>query len=119
MMRMNTRSPIVAVCATRPEAAGAVVSLRRSGFAMRRITIVENVYPSREAAARIAHWPVLAPAWVTPGCLNAIGAGLESLGIPQDEADRCRGALNAHRILVVVQGTPEEVIRARKACRRP
>ena len=106
MMTPGTRSPVVAVCATRPEAAGAAVNLRRSGFDMRRITIVENGYPSREAAAKIKHWPMLASAWVTAGCLNAIGAGLESLGIPQDEIHRCRSALNARRILVVVQGTP-------------
>jgi hypothetical protein len=117
MMSFSAGSPIVAVCGTRPEAAGAAVRLRRSGFDMHRITIVENDYPSREAAAEIKHWPVLASAWVTAGCLNAIGAGLDSLGIPQDEVQRCRSALNARRILVVVRGTPEEVARARQACR--
>lgn len=112
-----SRSPVVAIFGTRPEAAGAAVTLRRSGFDLRSITIVENGYPSREAAAKIKHWPALAAAWVTAGCLNAIGAGLESLGIPHDDLHRCRSALNARRILVVVQGTPEEVARARQACR--
>lgn len=110
-------SPIVAICGTRPEAAGAAVKLRRSGFDMRSITIVESDYPSREAAAKIKHWTVLVPAWVTVGCLNAIGAGLESLGLPEDDLRRCRSALNARRIIVVVQGTPEDVARARQACR--
>lgn len=110
--------PVAAICRTRREAAGAAAALRRAGFDLRDVSIVANDYPTPEAAAGIKDWPALAPAWVTLGCLNAIGAGLEALGLTQGGARRCRRALKADGILVVVQGTPEAAVRARRACRR-
>jgi hypothetical protein len=97
---------------------GAAAALRREGFDLRKIAIVANDYPTREAAGRLEEWRAIAPAWVTVGCLNAIGAGLESLGLSRGGLRRCRSALRSNGILVVVQGTPEEASRARRACRR-
>lgn len=113
---MSGVNPIVAICATRRAAAEAVSAIRRAGVGVRRIAIVEREYPSGQASSELSHWPVLAPAWVTEGCLNAIGGGLAALGIPAPAIPGCRAALAADRILVVVQGTPEEISRARRAC---
>ena len=112
------RAPVAAICRTRREAAGAAASLRRAGFDPRRISIVANDSPPRGAAARLEDWRALAPSWVTVGCLNAIGAGLEGLGISKGGLRRCLGALRSDGILVVVQASPEEALRARRACRR-
>lgn len=114
---MPKTNPVVAICATRRAAAEAAALIRRAGVGVRKLSIVERDYPTGEAAARIAQWPALMPAWVSEGCLNAIGGGLGCLGIPDAALRRCRGALAAARVLIVVQGTPEEIVRARKACR--
>ncbi|MDD5305270.1 MAG: hypothetical protein PHS14_19405 [Elusimicrobia bacterium] len=110
-------APIVAICRTRQEAVHAATQLHLAGFDLRDLSIVANDYPSPEAAAKIKRWPALRPAWVTVGCLNAIGAGLDSLRLPTDALDRCKTALAANRILVVARGTREEIIRARRAWR--
>lgn len=107
-------NPIVAICGARRDAAAAARLLREAGLPLRKITIVEREYPSREAAAKLDEWPALASAWVTAGCLNAIGGGLESVGVPRRELHRCRAAIGSNRILVIVQGTAEEVVRARR-----
>lgn len=114
---MSRTNPVVAICGTRRDAAKAAALIRRAGLGARKLSIVEKDYPSREDAARLEHWPLLMPAWVTEGCLNAIGGGLDSLGIPRAALRRCRAALAADRILVIVQGSPEEIVRARRACR--
>lgn len=110
--------PIVAICGTRRAAAEAAAAIRLAGLPLRKLSIIEKEYPSRQAAAEIKDWPALASAWVTAGCLNAIGGGLESLGIADGGARRCRTALRKNRILLVVQGTREEVALARQACGR-
>lgn len=107
-------NPIVAICGCRRDAARAAWTIREAGLALRQITVVEREYPSPEAAAKLEQWPALASAWVTAGCLNAIGAGLESVGVPRRELHRCRAALGSNRLLVIVQGTAEEVVRARR-----
>ena len=89
--------PLAAICRDRREAARAAAALRRAGVDPRRISIVANELPDSDASS-----------WVTLGCLNAIGAGLEGLGLPKAELGRCRRALRDDGILVVVQGRPEE-----------
>lgn len=97
-------NPVVAICGSRRAAAEAASAILQAGLPMRNLSIVENEYPSREAAAKIKGWPALASAWVSAGCLNAIGGGLESLGIPDGDIRRCRAALKRNRILIVLQG---------------
>lgn len=93
----RTAGPVAAICRDRREAARAAAALRRSGVDPRRIAIVANELPGSGDAA-----------WVTVGCLNAIGAGLEGLGLPESELGRCRRALRDDGIVVVVQGPPAE-----------
>jgi hypothetical protein len=102
------KGPVAAICRTTREAAGAAARLRGDGVELRRIAIVANDYPSPAAAAGIKDWGALAPAWVTLGCLNAIGAGLESLVRSKAGVRRCRGVLGAGGIVVVIRGEPEK-----------
>ena len=104
-MPSESKRPVAAICRTCGEAAGAAAELRRAGVDPRRIAIVSNRYPTPEAAAGIRDWRAVAPAWVTAGCLNAIGAGLEGLGLDEEGVRLCRRALDADGILVVVQKT--------------
>ena len=115
--RKRARGPVAAVCRSRREAARAAAAMLRAGFDPRKVSIVEKEFPCPAAAAAIAGWKELSPAWVTIGCLNAIGAGLESLGLSEDGVRRCRGALRADRVIVVVQGGAGEAARALRACR--
>jgi len=93
----KTDGPLAAICRDRRQAARAAAALRRAGVDPRRIAIVANELPDSDASA-----------WVTVGCLNAIGAGLEGLGLPKARLGRCRRALRGDGALVVVQGSPEE-----------
>ncbi|MBI2384776.1 MAG: hypothetical protein HYV14_02060 [Elusimicrobia bacterium] len=104
----RTTGPVAAICRDCREAAGAAAELRRAGVDLRRIAIVANELPTAEAAAAIADWRALAPVWVTVGCLNAIGAGLESLGLSKALIVRCRRALSDGGIIVLVLGAAEE-----------
>lgn len=112
----SSDGPIVAILRTHQEAAYAVLDLNRAGFALRKILIISNDYPSAEVTERIKHWPSLSSSWSTMGCLNAIGAGLDYLGMSVDDIGRCKAALTESLILVIMKGTPNEVIRARRAC---
>jgi uncharacterized membrane protein len=51
---------------------------------------------------------------VALGGLDAIGAGLYSLGIPKDSVLQYRTALKANKFVVVAHGTPEEIVRAKQ-----
>lgn len=104
-MTSESKGPVAAICRTCGEAAGAAEALRRRGVDPRRIAIVSKRYPTPEAAAGLRDWRAVAPAWVTAGCLNAIGAGLEGLGLDEEGVRLCRRALDAGGILVVVQAT--------------
>jgi hypothetical protein len=48
------------------------------------------------------------------GGLDAIGAGLYSIGIPKDSILEYQTALKANKFVVVAHGTPEELARAKK-----
>jgi hypothetical protein len=47
------------------------------------------------------------------GGLSALGAVLIHLGNPKEDAIKYANAITAHKFLVIAQGTPEEVARAR------
>jgi hypothetical protein len=51
---------------------------------------------------------------VMVGGLSALVAGLVSLGIPKDSALKYEACVKADKYLLLVNGTPEEVERARK-----
>lgn len=106
---------MVAILSTHHEAAYVVADLNRAGFAIRKILIISNDHPSGEVTDKIRNWRAVSPAWATIGCLNAIGAGLDLLGMTEDDLGRCAVALNANLILVVLKGTPNEVVRARRS----
>jgi hypothetical protein len=48
------------------------------------------------------------------GGVDAIGAGLYSLGIPKDSVLQYQTALKANKFVVVAHGTPEEIARAKQ-----
>ena len=50
---------------------------------------------------------------VVLGGLDAIGAGLYSIGIPKDSIIEYETALKANKFVVVAHGTPEEISRAK------
>jgi hypothetical protein len=52
---------------------------------------------------------------VVAGGLSVIGAALYSLGIPKDSVLRYEVAIKSDQFLVIVQGTDEEVAKAREA----
>jgi hypothetical protein len=52
---------------------------------------------------------------VTVGGLSVIGAALYGIGIPKDSVLRYEVALKSDQYLVIVQGTSEEIDKARKA----
>lgn len=104
-MTNGTNGPVAAICRTCAEAAAAAAELRRAGVDPRRIAILSNRYPTPDAVAGLRDWRAVAPAWVTAGCLNAIGAGLEGLGLDEEGVRLCRQALQRDAILVVVQAT--------------
>jgi hypothetical protein len=47
------------------------------------------------------------------GGVDAIGAGLYSIGIPKDSILKYQTALKANKFVVVAHGTPEEIARAK------
>jgi len=51
---------------------------------------------------------------VVVGSLSALGAGLYSVGIPQDSVLKYETALKADKFLVIAHGTPHEVARAQE-----
>jgi hypothetical protein len=55
---------------------------------------------------------------VVVGGLSALGGGLFSLGIPKDSVLRYESEVKAGRFLVVANGTPDEVSRARAILNR-
>ena len=50
---------------------------------------------------------------VALGGLSALGAGLYSIGIPQDSILRYESAVQADKFLLVVHGTADEVMKAK------
>ena len=48
------------------------------------------------------------------GGLSAVGAGLASLGIPENSVLKYETALKTDRYVVIAHGTPDEVLQARK-----
>jgi hypothetical protein len=149
----------VAVYNLHDEAEAAVTKLQRSGFDMKKLSIVGRDYHTDEdvigyynASDRIAFWGEKGAFWggiwgilfgsaffmipgfgpllvagplvasivgalegaLVLGGASAIGAGIYSLGIPENSVVRYETALKAGKFVLIAHGTAEEVAQARK-----
>jgi hypothetical protein len=155
---MGKVSAAVAVYATHDEADGAIKSLQKSGFDMKKLSIVGKDFHTEEHAIgyyntgdRIKFWgkkgafwgglvgilfssaflviPVVGHLIVLGPLVSSIIGGLEGaavvggtsalfgalagLGIPKDTVVQYENDVKAGKFLVLAQGTPEEVARAK------
>lgn len=101
---MSINGPAVTVCSTYREAQRAARHYcRRARIDPRKLSIVLSGEPPAGASSLLKHWNEAGVSWVTIGCLNAIGAGLDCFGIPSDGVQAYKTALNAKKILVVAR----------------
>jgi hypothetical protein len=155
---MGKESAAVAVYGTHDEADGAIKSLQKSGFDMKKLSIVGKDFHTEEHAIgyyntgdRIKFWgkkgafwgglagilfssaflviPVVGHLIVLGPLVSSIIGGLEGaavvggtsalfgalagLGIPKDTVVQYENDVKAGKFLVLAQGTPEEVARAK------
>lgn len=148
------KSAVVALYDTHEKAEAAVRELERSGFDMRKLSIIGKDYQTEEDVVgyyttgdRMKAWgrtgafwgglwgllfgsafflipgigPLLAAgpvvAWiigalegaVVVGGLSAVGAGLYSIGIPEDSVIEYETEIKAGKFVVIAHGSPEEV----------
>jgi hypothetical protein len=158
---MNKSNSIVAIYTSHTEAEAAVKELQRSGFDMKKLSIVGRDYQSDEHVVgyynmgdRMKYWgkmgagigafwgglwgllvgsaffwvPGLGPmlvagplvSWIVGaleggiliGGMDAIGAGLYSLGIPKDSILKYETALKADKFVLIAHGSAAETARA-------
>src|SRR5580692_3896680 len=155
---MSQTSAAVAVYATHDEAEAAVRSLEKSGFDMKKLSIVGKDFRTEEHAIgyyntgdRVRFWGKKGAFWgglagilfssaflVIPivghiivlgplvssiigglegaavvGSTSALFGALSGLGIPKDSVIQYENDVKAGKFLVLAQGTPEEVNRAK------
>src|SRR3984885_5044392 len=155
---MSETNSVVAIYGTHSQAEEAVKELQKSGFDMKKRSIVGKDYHTDEYVVgyyntgdRMKYWgkmgafwggfwgllfgsaffaipgvgPVLMAgpivAWIVSalegavvvGGLSAIGAGLYSLGIPQDSILQYETAMKAGKFVVIVHGSADETAQAR------
>ncbi|HVB79355.1 MAG TPA: general stress protein [Candidatus Binataceae bacterium] len=155
---MSETNALVAVYDTHTQAEDAVKELQRSGFDMRKMSIVGKDYHPEEHVVgyyntgdRMKFWGKLGAFWggifglffggafflipgigpvlaagplvsmiigaleggVVVGGLDAIGAGLYSIGIPKDSILKYESSLKANKFLLMAHGTAAEVAKAR------
>lgn len=160
---MTKNNAVVAIYKSHAEAETAVKELQRSGFDMKKLSIVGRDYHTDEQVIgyyntgdRMSYWgkqgalwgglwgmlfgsaffliPGLGPmlvagplvGWmvgalegaVVVGGLSALGAGLYSLGIPENSALRFETALKAGKFVVIAHGSKEETAHAREILSR-
>lgn len=155
---MSKTSAAVAVYATHDEADAAIKSLQKSGFDMKKLSIIGKDFHTEEHAVgyyntgdRVKFWGKTGAFWgglagilfssaflVIPvvghiivlgplvssiigglegaavaGTTSALFAALIGWGIPKDSVIQYENDVKAGRFLVLAQGTPEEVARAK------
>jgi uncharacterized membrane protein len=155
---MTKTNSVVAIYDTHSEAEEAVKDLQRSGFDMKKLSIVGKDYHPEEHVTgyyntgdRMKFWGKLGAFWggifglflgagfflipgigpvlaagplvsmiigalegaVVVGGLDAIGAGLYSIGIPKDSILKYESSLKANKFILLAHGTAAEVAKAR------
>jgi uncharacterized membrane protein len=160
---MNKNNSIVAIYSSHTAAETAINELRRSGFDMKKLSIVGRDYHTDEhvvgyynAGERMKYWgktgafwggfwgllfgsaffwiPGLGPllvagplvSWIVGalegalvvGGLSAIGAGLYSLGIPEDSILRYETALKTGKFVLIEHGSVEDTAHAKEILNR-
>ena len=156
---MTDTNAVIAVFENHSGAEEAVKQLQRSGFDIKKLSVVGKDYHTEEqvvgyynAGDRMKYWgkwgafwggfwgllfgsaffwvPAIGPvlvggplvAWIVAGLenavivggLSALGAGLYSIGIPNDSIVLYEAAVKAGKYLVVAHGTSAEAAKARK-----
>ncbi len=155
---MTKTNSVVAIYDTHSQAEEAVKNLQKSGFDMKKLSIVGKDYHPEEhvigyynTGDRMKFWGKLGAFWggifglflgagfflipgvgpilaagplvsmiigalegaVVVGGLDAIGAGLYSIGIPKDSILKYESALKADKFILLAHGTAAEVAKAR------
>ena len=156
---MQKKSAAVAVYSIHTDAEAAIKELQRTGFDMKKLSIVGKEFQSEEdvigyynAGDRIKYWGKLGAFWgglwsllfgsaffmipgigplvvagplvqiivavlegaVVLGGMSALGAGLYSIGIPENTILEYETALKANKFLLVAHGTELEIARAKE-----
>lgn len=155
---MSNQDAGVIIFNTHTEAEMAVKELQRSGFDLKKLSIVgkdyhteENVVGYYNAGDRMMNWGKLGAFWgglwgilfgsafffipgigpvvvagplvsaivgglqgaVIMGGLNALGAGLYSMGIPKDSILKYETAIKAEKFILVMHGAADELSQAK------
>jgi hypothetical protein len=156
-LTMSKESAGVVILGTHAEAEDAVKELQRSGFDMKKLSIVGKDYHTEEQVVgyyntgdRMSYWGKLGAFWgglwgllfgsafflvpgigplvvagplvsaivgglegaVIIGGLNALGAGLYSIGIPKDSILKYETAIKSEKFVLVVHGSADELAKA-------
>jgi hypothetical protein len=133
---MADENAVTAIYDNHQNAESAVKQIEKDSFDMKRLSIVAKGYRTKgqvigyfNASDRIFLVPGIGPVLVggplvasivgvlegatVIGGLSALGAGLVSLGIPEDSVAHYEAALKADKSLVVALGTADEVAKVR------
>ncbi len=156
---MTEKNSCVAIYNTHTEAEEAIKELQKSGFDMKKLSIVGKDYHTEEHVVgyystgdRMRKWgkfggfwgglwgllfgsafffiPGIGPlaiggplvSWIVGalesavivGGLSALGAGLFSIGIPEDSILKYEAAIKSDKFMVVAHGLAEDVMKARE-----
>ena len=151
------KSAVIAIYATHHEAEEAIHRLEKSGFDMRKLSIIGKDYQKEEdvvgyysAGDRMKAWGKTGAFWgglwgfmfgsavflipgigsllvagplvgwivgalegaIVVGGLSAIGAGLYSIGIPEDSIVEYETHIKAGKYVVIAHGSPDEVTKS-------
>jgi hypothetical protein len=141
-LAMSGTNAVVAIYDSHTQAEEAVKEIQKSGFDMKKLSIVGRDYHTEEQVvgyyntgdrmlfgAAFFAIPGLGPilvagplvAWivgalegaVVVGGLSALGAGLYSIGIPKDSVVKYEAALKSDKFLVLAHGTADEVAKVK------
>jgi hypothetical protein len=114
---MSEKNAVVAIYESHSQAEEALKELQRSGFDMKKLSIIGKDYHTEEhvvgyynAGDRMRR--ALEGAVVVGG-LSAIGAGLYSIGVPKNSIVQYESAIKSDKFLLLAHGTQEEVERAK------
>jgi hypothetical protein len=103
---------------THLEAEAAIKSLSRSGFDIKKLSLIGKGYHSEEqpvgfytASDRIKSWGALEGAVVVGG-ISVLGAALTEIGLPKDQVIKYEKALKVDKYLLMVHGDMVDLAQA-------